>query len=387
MQKVYIILSLALLVFIFTWPEATGDWSYPDILNHASMTLKGQDPFSDVAQDFYGFDAMITNKDPYAILGTGLKTIGVDWNVQHSSTHPPTAFLLVAPVAMLHWPLSSAVWAWLMLACLYLSFNKGIGYSWDISLFLTALALFWPPVIYSLGQITIVWLFGVSMAYRYRNRQPFLAGLFIGLASFSKLFPVLLLLPFLLRRKWVAIYGFTLSWLIAIMTIFSLSPNTFSRYLETNRTNSIEVIMRLDNGAFGAFLYRHAGVWGLITAAVVMLILLMLAYNLYQNESSNEISKEEWEIYSFMAVLCLPITWVYSLTPLIPNLLTKLQDKGVLVQSLTIGAIYFIIDKHPWEIESTYGLFWFFILFGSAIIFSSAVKNLSLKRMKCLQMG
>jgi len=97
------------------------------------MTLKGQAPYSDVATDFYGFNALLTNKDPYAILGPALKTIGVHWKAPFASTHPPTAFLVVAPVAWLPWPISSMAWAWLMLICLCLSLRIGCGYTWDVS--------------------------------------------------------------------------------------------------------------------------------------------------------------------------------------------------------------------------------------------------------------
>jgi hypothetical protein len=53
--------------------------------------LRGQNLHSDIVQDFYGLQALVYCWDPYAKLGPALRKIGVDWDVSHSSTHPPTA--------------------------------------------------------------------------------------------------------------------------------------------------------------------------------------------------------------------------------------------------------------------------------------------------------
>ena len=37
----------------------------------------------------------------------------------------------------------------------------------------------------ALGQVTIIWLFGVSVAYRFQNKQQFLSGVSTGFASLS----------------------------------------------------------------------------------------------------------------------------------------------------------------------------------------------------------
>ncbi len=89
MLRLRIALAITLLAILLTLPPATDYESYIDILSHTSMTLKGQAPHADVAQDIYGFRALMTNKDPYALLGPALKTIGVEWKANFSS-HPPS---------------------------------------------------------------------------------------------------------------------------------------------------------------------------------------------------------------------------------------------------------------------------------------------------------
>ena len=368
-----IALAAILIVIILILPPATKYDSYIEILSNTAMTLKGKQAYSDVAQDFYGFQALLTNQDPYARLKPALKTIGVDWRGGSSSTHPPTAFLLVAPMAYLPWQLSSMMWAWLMLICLCLSLRFGLGYSWDMSLLITAASMYWIPISTSFGQLTMVWMFGLAMAYKYRNDHPFLSGVFISVASFTKLLPAVLLFPFVLRRKWEAVKGFAVIWLAASGILFLLSPKTILHYATTNRDNTAEIIARLDNGSFLFFLYRRVGIIGLAITAITLFLLLILAFIKYRQTSEKEISKEEWNIYAFLAVLIMPITWVFSIAPLFPNVLLLVQDKRWIVRGLAICALLPPMLVPPWGTQSTVGLFGFFIFAGTALVISQSV--------------
>jgi hypothetical protein len=366
MRRYRIAIPVILLFLILSLPKNTGEWTYIDILRYVSTTFKGQVNLSDVAQDFYGFRAMLTNQDPYAILGPALKTIGVDWDLKHPSTHPPTAYLLVGPAAILRWPLSSAVWAWLMFACLLFGLRFGLEYSWEVSFLIAVLALLWPPIAVSFGQITLVWLFGLMIAYRIRNTYPFWSGIFIGVASLTKFLPAILLIPFILRRKWAAVAGFAVTWLTALGIILILSPNAIHRYITANRTNSINTINRLDNGAFTMFLYRNSGIKGLMIAAILVILFLALTTKIWLHNRDKHITQDEWNLYSFFAVLLLPIAWIYSLAPLVPQLLSLLQ-KNKVVRTVAIAAMLIPIIIYPWDESPTVGIFVFFILVGIAI--------------------
>ena len=375
MATIRVALAAILISCILLLPPAEKYDSYIDTLSHTSMTLKGQAPHSDVAQDMYGFRALLTNQDPYALLGPALKSMGVQWKASFSSTHPPTAFLVVAPVALLPWPVSSVVWAWSMLVLLCLSLRIGLRYSWDVAILVTAVALYWPPISTSFDQITIVWLFGLAIAYRYRNDRSYLSGVFIANASFTKLMPALLLFPFIIRRRWDAIKGFALTWLVALGILFVLSPKTLLRYITTNRANAIEIILRPDNGSFLLFLYRRAEIAGIFITAVVILLFLILAIRKYSHGWGGVLSTEEWNIYAYLAVLIMPITWIFSIAPLFPNLLLLLQDRRWIIRALAVLAFIPPFLVLPWGTKSTWGLFAFFILAGSA--FALACTNMT----------
>jgi len=196
--------------------------------------------------------------------------------------------------------------------------------------------------------------------------------LFIGIASFTKFLPSVLLFPFIIRRNREAVAGFAFSWLTAFGILFLLSPKTLIRYFTTNRTNAIDIIMRLDNSSFLFFLHRRAGILGLILTIAMLFLLLMLAFKKYRQEPGKEISKDEWNIYAFLAVLLMPITWIFSIAPLMPNLLLLLQDKRMVVRVLTICAIIPPVIMPPWGIKSPLGLFGFFILSGTALVLSQS---------------
>ncbi len=210
------------------------------------------------------------------------------------------------------------------------------------------------------------------MAYKYRNDHPFLSGLFIGIASFTKLLPSVVLFPFIIRRNLNAVKGFVVSWLTAAVIVVMLSPKAVIRYFTANQTNAIEIILRPDNGSFLFFLYRRAGILGLIITVLVLLVLLILVYKKYRQGSVNEISTDEWNIYAFMAVLLMPITWVFTIAPLLPNLLLLMQDKRLIVRVLAICALIPPIIAPPWGSKSTLGLFGFFILSVTALVLSQS---------------
>lgn len=73
-------------------------------LLNATSTLLGHPAWSDLPQDLIGARALLSNSDPYPILGPVATAFGENWSeVTIRSTHPPTAFLLAVPIASLDW--------------------------------------------------------------------------------------------------------------------------------------------------------------------------------------------------------------------------------------------------------------------------------------------
>jgi hypothetical protein len=286
-----------------------------DLLRELLRVLTGLCPFSDIAQDFYGFRALVLRADAYAPIGAALKTMGLDWPILHASTHPPTAYLLTAPVAFLPWPLASAVWAWLMIAAVVASLRL-YGLRWRWIALVLAVCLVWPPFVYSLSQITPLWLLGLALAYRHQEK-PCAAGAWIAFASLTKFFPALLLVPFVLRRQWSALAGFAAVWLAALALITALHPGALGQYLAVNQGNSLEMIARPDNAAFLPVVFALAGWPGVVFGFA------FLGWFAWRGRA-------DWHTWEFLAVALLPIAWSYSLLPLLPEILRDRKKPLVL---------------------------------------------------------
>lgn len=327
---------------------------YFGALHAASDAMTGIRRPADIAQDFYGFHALVSGLDPYAILGPALESIGAPWKLDYPSTHPPTSFLVVAPAAWLPWPQSFMAWAWLMVGALLLSF-RATGYAWKTAFLLAALSLLWPPAIWGFYQTTTVWLFGVMLAYQFRDSRPILAGAFIALASFTKFLPAILLIPFLIRRNWKVPLSFVLSWLGALATILLLSPNAIARYIEVNPANSTRHFLRGDNASPLALIWT--GRLSMLEIGLLVILvgfLVVAAAKLLSRARNGEtISFAEWGFFSYLAVVLLPILWSLSILPLLPVLVQALGRKN-LGSLLAAVALLLAIPFFPFGGEIRY---------------------------------
>ena len=357
-------IGLSVAVF-FAYRKENAIWQYILVPLSLFSTLSGTALQTDIAQDFYGFQALVNNIDPYPKLATVYQSIGVAWDLQHTSTHPPTAFLLTAPVALLPWRWASAIWAWAMLAAIVVSF-RAYGLSWKDALLCTAIALLWPPVTSSLGQLTPLWLLGVALAFHNRNNKPYLAGMWLGFASLAKFLPGVFLLLFIVRKKWSAVWGFVMIWALASFVLVTLSPNSIGRYIEVNRIESMSTIARLDNAAFiTSTLVRFCPLLAGIAAAFVMIVTLANYKEWYLEK---EISLRSWTLFSFLSVVFLPIAWVYSLLPLLPDIFHRvnLPHRS---SYLVFAAAMVVIIMPLYSVVTYYYVAVFFLLYGASFLF------------------
>lgn len=357
-------IGLVLLLFLlFLKPQRTPAFLGVD----ASYVLKGQSPIQDIAQDIVGFRALLEQKDPYPVLGPAFREIGVLWNVDHASTHPPTSFLLAAPVAYLPWKWASAVWAWLMAALLFQSF-RFYGLRWRVAFGLTTVALFWTPVATSLGQTTIIWLCGLAWAYSRLGRNPFWSGAGIAVASFAKFLPALLVVVFFFKRLWRGIAGMAIFWIAALVLLLIIARGSVSRYVEVNSTNSVITILRNDNASLLATGYRVAG-WAGIACGLLFLILVILTNRECLSTGKDHMSMLRiWMLCSYLSVALLPISWNYSLVPLIPVLLFFLWKGGLDLILISIASIVISEFSTPWGKDSVAPLVTVTVLVGVGLI-------------------
>lgn len=343
MKKTYFFL-FAFIAFVLLLPKNTNQTQTQHLLMTISTTLRGEVWASDIASDIIGFRALVEKTDPYPVLGKAHRELGITWDIPNRSTHPPTTFLLTAPIALFPWSISSAIWGWLMVVAIVISF-KAYQFSWPTSIIIALLILFWPAGAYSLGQLTPIWLLGISLAYQERNKDPFKAGIWIGLASITKFFPAILLLLFLVRKKWNAFIGFALVWLVSSVCVWLLNPSAFQRYIEANQTNSLITAFRIDNCALLPSLYLHAGLIGFGLGLLLLLCVLFLNWRIVF--SNGEIQQEEWFLLSFLSVAFLPIAWIYSLLPLIPGVLALIRSPGI---TRLLGILLLVIPLVMWNL-------------------------------------
>lgn len=343
-------------------------WQYLLVPSSLLATLSGQAMQTDIAQDFYGFQALVGGLDPYPPLGVVYDSIGIDWNLTQPSTHPPTAFLLTAPVAWLPWRLSSALWAWLMLGSVIWSFRL-YGLGWRQALQLSAIGLLWPPLTASLGQLTPLWLLGIALAFHWRVKSPFASGFWIGFAALTKFLPGIFLLLFLVRKKWAALIGFTTAWGAALIFLVWLAPGSIRRYLEVSRAETMTTITRPDNTALVAATLVRCG--PILAAGVLLFLLLLLVRNGNGWFVQTEISQVDWELFSFLAVALLPISWIYSLLPLMPDLFRRTMNPGG-ASWLAAAAIGVVAGMPLYGTTTYYYTSCFFVLYGLTFFF---VKN------------
>jgi hypothetical protein len=287
---------------------------------------------NDIAQDYIGAQAMLnSDAELYPILGPTFARIGIDWPITHRSTHPPTTYLMVVPLARLNYPVAQLIWMMAMFVCIVVSF-WALGLTWGWSLLAGVISLAWPPGIWSLGQLTPIWLLGVALAYRHRER-PLLSGVWIAVASLPKFMAAPALLYSLWRRKWSALIGFVAVWVVALGAVLVLRGDAISAFVNSSMGNSLEQILRPDNGALMMTAWRVAKWPGVVVAGASILAVLWLGV---QRDGF-----WEWGCLVWVGIALLPLAWTYSLFPLVPWLFKAFRSSDTLLKLLTLVALFF----------------------------------------------
>src|ERR671931_900722 len=237
-------------------------------LRTAAAQLRGSGPPVDLVQDYAGARDVARGREAYPVLTRAYASVGLTWPAGHRSTHPPTAFLLVLPVAWLPWRAASAVWTVLMLAALAGAY-WALGARTGPAVALAPLTVLWPPGGWSMGQLTPLWLLGLALAWRLRDR-PAPAGAAIALASLTKLLPALSLFPFLLLRRWSVLHGLPLVLGVALVPLLVLDLGAIADYARVVRTVSDDQAARRENAALLWAAEHNYGAAGVAVAAALV---------------------------------------------------------------------------------------------------------------------
>ena len=334
-------LELVLLLLV----HAPRDSDKPGVaggIRTAAAQLRGEGPPVDLVQDYVGAQRLVGRGDPYARVTEAYASVGITREANHRSTHPPTAFELVLPVAWLPFRAAAAVWAALMLAAIAVAW-WGFGARPEVAAALAPLTLVWPPAAWSLGQLTPLWLLGLALAWRFRDR-PATAGVAVALASLTKLVPGVSLLPFLVLGRWRALRGFLAVWAGALMVLLALRPGAIQRYAHVVRATGRQQGLRGENSALGWAAAHRFGLAGFLAA--FLLVIAVTTASLNRIQQRERLDRWSWDAWTWLGVALLPIAWIYSLLPLLPAAIRCVGRGGIVARSLaavTLG-MPFLVD-------------------------------------------
>ena len=225
----------------------------------------------DFVQEYLVAPATIDGRDPYVplvALAREYLPAAVPRSLPNPTPHPPTLIPFVRPLGML--PFAAAGFAWLALqlvaavalAALLATWARGratVGrLGWRGVSLMAALVLAWPPVGIDLLQgqlglvLTALFVAGWYAALRGHERA---AGILFGLAVCVKLVPGLLLMHYLVRRRFRVVGWAALTFAAACaLTVGDLGLGPFLSYATTAvpQTSEIWLGSYWNNSVFGA---------------------------------------------------------------------------------------------------------------------------------------
>jgi hypothetical protein len=322
----FFVLAAVELALLLTLP-APANPDHPGVmggLRTAASQLRGEGPRTDLVQDYGGARRLAGTGDLYPPLGEFYREVGIDFHPPHRSTHPPTAFVLVLPVAGFSWQAASAVWGALMLAAIGAAW-WALGVPVALAAALAPLTLLWPPAAWSLGQLTPLWLLGLTLAWKWQRRAG-LAGAAVALASLTKLLPALSLIPLAVERRWRALLGFGAVWAAALAALLALRPGALERYLDVIRSTGRGQAGRHENAALLWAFAHNFGAGGVVAGIMLVAAVLVTALAIG--------GEWAWWAWCWAGVALLPIAWIYSLLPLLPVMVFCVRRGGLLSRGL-----------------------------------------------------
>jgi hypothetical protein len=223
-----------------------------------------------------------------------------------------------------------------------------MGASPALSAALAPLTLIWPPAAWSLGQLTPLWLFGVALAWRLRDR-PVGAGAAIALASLTKLLPALLLIPLLVAGRRRVLQGFASVW-AAAFALIAFQPHVLERYVHLAGSVAREQAARGENSALLWAAGHKFGVPGV--AVGIALVGAVTALSLRRLRRRRAVDRWSWDVWSWASVALLPIAWIYSLLPLLPALVHILCRGRAAARSLALVTLAMPFFLDPFGLPS-----------------------------------
>lgn len=228
------------------------------------------------------------------ILLSGRSPYGPEFTEGIPFNYPPSSFILFAPLAFL--PLKTATLIFTSFSLLFFIitgniFLKNLFPSKITRCILLVLLLQNFPVKFTLvtGQVNLIVLSLLLMAFVYdQKNRPVIAGVLWGLAVAVKLTPLVLILYFLLRKKYLAILTGALLILFSNLFFVAIQPQNIY-YLGTHLPSLLEksgFVTTFYDQSLRAFISRlglESDVF--LSNVIIILLFILVIWNFWTKES------------------------------------------------------------------------------------------------------
>ncbi|MFM2032669.1 MAG: hypothetical protein RLZZ297_1434 [Chloroflexota bacterium] len=202
---------------------------------------------------------------------------------------------------------------------------------WGLLVVTTVLAF--RPVLDTIanGQIDIILLACLLAAYTLvRRRFPFAAGVFIALATMLKIYPVLIVAFFVMKKEWRAVIG-TLCGLVAINAlavllmgwephrqyVFDVLPRIGGTTSWIENQTIAGFLARLVDTPFAAHVLVQTPVYlaAMLVSTLVIAVVCLIALRSYPRDST--VSALQYGMFVVVLVCAVPAAWVHYQTVLV----------------------------------------------------------------------
>lgn len=274
-------------------------------------------------------------------------------------SYPPTALMLFHLLPFLPFAWSQVIWTLLSILALILSAIL-LSRNFRQALLFLAFSFLAFPVKYNLGmgQINLLLLLFITLNfYFWQKRKDFLSGLFLSLSLMLKLTPVLLVLFFLLRKKFrLVLSSFLFSFFGLGLSFLLLGKELFSSYFLKALPDYLNIIE--NNFYYNQSLLGSLG--RLFESSRITLVVFLFLSGVFLFLSfwkSSKDNKVAWSSVLTANILLSGFSWQHHLVILLPAMVITAQK---LVKKRRkwpwwsfLGIIYFLIAyniKNPFPL-------------------------------------
>ena len=303
-------------------------------LGAAVHLLLGRPGGTDFLVDYASAYALVHHGDAYEIAEKLSERVGAPWPVSTANTHPPTMLPFILPFLAGDYGSALGAWSLAMLFVLILSV-RFLEMPWAVAIGVgVALAVSFPGA-YGIGNPVPLIGLGIAIAYRWRN-HPLLAGLGIAIAAAPKISGILIVIPFLLSRRFkaVAVAAGVYGVMAGLPVLFQ--SNVWTRYSHAGVRAAVLNATRSDNASW-LHLAEKCGVSVIVVIALLGVLTIVAAI----------ITRDTFWPTVWLIVAALPIAWMYSLLTLVPLAVQVVRKGSPAAIGLIIAAAGLMIGSPP----------------------------------------